>query len=158
MTEIRAARRLCVVVGFALAAALALTGCAIPQPSGGTDGGASGGSEGVQSDDSQADPIDGFDGVPATFPSDVPILSGSVPFGVDLGTGWTVIVQVSDIEAAFAEASDLLRGAGFDSLSEQSGPDGSFGVFDNDRYQVQLTVTDSTDYGPSASYVVVLKG
>jgi hypothetical protein len=88
----------------------------------------------------------------------VPIVDGDIPFGVDLGTGWTVIVKVADFAAAYTAASDKLSGAGF--TTEQTGTttDGSFGVFDTDKYTVEVTAAQSADYGPSVTYVVVLKG
>ena len=67
------------------------------------------------------------------------------------------MVKVSDTEASFAEASQKLKDAGFEALAEQSGSEGSFGAFQNDKYQVQVTSADSPDYGPSTNYVVVIQ-
>jgi hypothetical protein len=97
-------------------------------------------------------------GVPATFPSDVPIIDGDVPVGVDLGTGWSIVVQVDDYAKAYVEASGKLTDAGFETIQDGTSGDGSFGAFQNDKYQVQVTATDTADYGPAVAYVVVLNG
>ena len=44
------------------------------------------------------------------------------------------------------------------SLAEQTQPEGSFGVFQNDKYQVQLTIADTNDFGLAATYVAALRG
>ena len=97
-------------------------------------------------------------GVPATFPSDVPIISGDVPVGVDLGTGWSVVVQVDDYAKAYLEASGKLTDAGFEVIQDGTSDEGSFGAFKNDTYQVQVTASETNDFGPAVSYVVVLLG
>lgn len=102
--------------------------------------------------------LDQLQGVPETFPPDVPIISGDVPVGVDLGTGWSVVVQVDDIAQAYAEASGKLTDAGFEVIQDGTSDDGSFGAFQNDKYQVQVTASKTADYGPAVAYVVVLNG
>jgi len=160
-------RRTSVLVGLLLAASLTLTGCSGVFGGGGTGGngqsGASdGGSDGTDtSTDTGTDAgtgVEGYEGRPTTFPSDVPIIDGDIPFGVDLGTGWTVIVATDDIVAAYQDAEGRLTGAGFTSQLSSTTDEGSFGSFENDKYTVQVTATDSADYGPSVTYVVVLKG
>jgi hypothetical protein len=151
------------LVGLGLAASVALAGCtsAPSTTGGGTGGGGQSGSSDGQSQDSTTSESDlaGFEGVPATFPeAEVPIIGGDVPFGVDLGTGWTVIVQVDDTSAAFTDASSRLKGAGFTAVTESTTAEGSFGVFDSTKYQVQVTAADTADYGTCVTYVVVLKG
>ncbi|MBU1586470.1 MAG: hypothetical protein KKH51_00815 [Actinobacteria bacterium] len=144
-----------------IAALLLLAGCSAPAPGGGSGSGDSGSSnsDSSNSDSGSADDgLDGFEGVPANFPDDVPIISGDVPAGIDLGTGWSVVVQVDDLDAAFAEASGKLTTAGFEELQSSSSDEGSFGVFQNDKYQVQVTATDTADYGLAVAYVVVLRG
>ena len=139
----------------ATATTLLLAGCFFgpPAPSvgGGTDG--NGQSDGTETQTEN----DMFQGVPATFPSEVPLIAGDVPIGVDVGTGWTVVVKVTDVQSSYAEASGLLTGAGFDVFVENSSPEGSFGAFENPDYQVQVTGGDTPDYGLTISYLVVKK-
>jgi hypothetical protein len=156
---------LAVVVGLGLAASLLLTGCSAPAPgsgSGGTGGsGQSGQSDGTEDTTTSPGDVDlgDFEGLPETFPTnEIPIVAGDIPIGVDLGTGWSLIVEVDDTEAAYTEAAQKLKNAGFEAIAEQSSPEGSFGAFQNDKYQVQVTSTDSPDYGPSVNYVVVVNG
>ena len=154
------------LVGLGLAASLSLTGCFAPPTI--TAGGTGGGGQSGQSDGSQVDEssssgsssgTEGFEGLPAGFPSDeIPLIAGDVAFGIDLGTGWTVVIPVADGPSAFADASARLTGAGYESLAEQTQPEGSFGVFQNDKYQVQLTIADTNDFGLAATYVAVLRG
>lgn len=163
-------------MGLLLAASLTLTGCSgllgggASGGSGGTSGnGQSGGSGGTDgsggkpsataepsTDDSTG--LQGYEGKPPTFPADVPIIDGDVPFGIDLGTGWTVIVKADDLVAAFQSATDKLTAAGYTSLMSSTTDDGSFAAFDNDKYSVQVTATDNSEYGSSLTYLVVLKG
>jgi hypothetical protein len=151
------------LAGLGLAVSLTLVGCSgSPLSGGGTGGdGQSGSGSDSQTDEGGSSPGDidlgDLQGVPETFPDDVPIVDGDVPIGVDLGTGWSVVVQVDDYAASYAEGSTLLTGAGFTALQESSDDSTAFGVFDSPDYQVQLTATDSADYGPSLTYVVVSK-
>lgn len=156
------------LVGLGLAASLSLTGCfAAPTITGGGTGGA--GQSGQSGDGTVTDggtttspPDSGlsdFAGLPAGFPTDeIPLIAGDVAFGVDLGTGWTVVIPVADGPSAFADASVRLTGAGYESLAEQTQPEGSFGVFQNDKYQVQLTIADTNDFGLAATYVAAQRG
>lgn len=150
-----------------LGASLALTGCSGLLGGGGTgDSGGTGGNgqSGAGSNESptaDADPpaeVEGYEGVPTSFPGDVPIIDGDVPFGVDLGTGWTVIVATDDTTKAYQDAEAGLTGAGFTSQLSSTTADGSFGVFENDKYTIQLTGANNNQYGPSVTYLVVLKG
>lgn len=137
------------------AVVLLLSGCfgvpSIP-PTGGSEGG---GTSGQTDDSTSGDEM--FQGLPATFPTDVPLLPGEVAMGIDVGTGWAVIVLVDDLQTDFEAASALLKGAGFEALTESSSDDGSFGVFENAKYQVQVTASDAEDYGLNLNYLVVKK-
>lgn len=145
---------------------MALSGCSglLGGGSGGGSGGAgqSGASGGSApsatptTDDSTG--LEGYEGKPTTFPGDVPIIDGDIPFGVDLGTGWTVIVKTDDLVAAYQDAEAKLTGAGYTSQLSSTTDDGSFGSFDDDKYTIQVTATDNSEYGPSVTYVVILKG
>jgi hypothetical protein len=161
------------ILALGFVVVLLLSGCspfgAGTATGGGTGGtGQSGGSDPQDESTAQDDPttespgdvdLGELGGLPETFPSDeIPIINGDVALGVDLGTGWSLLIRVDDTEAAFADASAKLTAAGFETVAEQSAPEGSFGVFENDKYQVQLTATDTPDGGPSVNYVVVIKG
>jgi hypothetical protein len=93
--------------------------------------------------------------MPATFPNDIPLISGDVVFGIDVGTGWSILIAVDDMEADFLDAADRLKGAGYESLLETVAPEGSFGAFENDVYQIQISSQDSPDYGLVVNYLVV---
>ena len=156
-----------ITVGLGLAASLLLGGCSFFGPGntatgGGTGGDGQSGQSGGGTEPSPAPMDDGpvdFVGLPTTFPtSEIPIIDGDIPFAVDLGTGWTVMVQIDDIAADFADASQKLKDAGFDVLTETSTADASFGAFENATYQVQLTSTDAGEFGLTATYLVVIKG
>lgn len=148
--------------GVLLAASLLLAGCAASSSTPGGSGG-NGGSGGTSGSGTSTNPGAGtdlgdFKGVPPTFPKEIPIVSGDVPVGIDLGTGWTVIVKVGAPASAFAEAGDKLKSAGFTAQAEQSSDAGSFGDYIDAKYEVQVTAQGTSDYGPSLTYVVVLRG
>lgn len=154
-----------------LAASLLFTGCSLLPGGGSTGGGGgtggsgqSGSGDGSSNSGSTTDSppggpnLDDFQGKPDTFPSEIPLIAGDIPFGVDLGTGWTVIVQVDDLVKSFTDASKKIESAGFTTLQTQTTPQGSFAAFENAKYQLQLTAADTGDYGLSLTYLVVLKG
>lgn len=160
-----AAVRVVVPGALAIAVATLLAGCFFGGPSttggGGTGGG--GQSGGTTADETTSPPgdvdLEDFVGLPSGFPaSEIPLVEGDIPIGVDLGTGWSVVVKVADFSAAFAEASDKLKSAGFEAQAENITADGSIGVYINDKYQVNLTAGENPDYGPSLNYVVVKLG
>lgn len=145
---------------------LAIAGCAAPGggSGGGTGGdGSSGQSDGGETSTDSGDTatdggLDQFEGLPDTFPADVPIIDGDVAFGMDLGTGWSVVVSTPDFGAGFVEASDALKAAGFTAEVETTETAGSLGVFTNEKYTINVTAADTPDYGPAVTYVVVLRG
>ena len=153
---------------IAVAASLLLSGCfGVPSLlGGGTGGGGSSGGSG-SSDSGSTDGADSgsdssgddvpvqFQGMPATFPGDIPLISGEVVFGIDVGTGWSIMIAVDDLEADFVDAADRLKAAGYEPLLETVAPQGSFGAFENDLYQIQLTSQDSEEYGLIVNYLVV---
>lgn len=153
------------LAGLAIAASAILTGCSIA-PSGTATGGGTGGSgESGQTDGgtTTTDPgtdtsLDDYQGAPATFPTDVPIIDGDIAFGIDLGTGWTVVIPVDDLAAGYADASGKLTAAGFTAQVDSTSPEGSIGVFTNDTYQINVTASATADYGDAVTYVVVVRG
>ena len=153
---------------IAVAASLLLSGCfGVPSLLGGGTGGGgssggcgssdSGSTDGADSgSDSSGDDVPvQFQGMPATFPGDIPLISGEVVFGIDVGTGWSIMIAVDDLEADFVDAADRLKAAGYEPLLETVAPQGSFGAFENDLYQIQLTSQDSEEYGLIVNYLVV---
>lgn len=158
----------------ALAAALLLAGCSISgsgggSTGGGTDGGGTSGQTGggvesgestIESTTSPGDiDLGQFEGLPNTFPTDeVPLIDEPVDMGIDLGTGWSVMMTVDDYQAAFEDAASRLSGAGFEVITQTVSDAGGVGVFQNPKYQVQLTASDSPDNGPNLTYVVILRG
>jgi hypothetical protein len=149
--------------GLALAAVLLLSGCSfgplLPVPAGGTggDSSSSGGDGSGDSGDAPLEPLPGA-AIPATFPTDVPLIDGPIAFGMDLGTGWSVIITATDLGGGYDDAKGRLLAAGFTSQMDSTTEDGSFGLFTNDKYQINLTASDDAQYGTAVSYVVVLKG
>lgn len=95
--------------------------------------------------------------IPETFPDDIPLIDGEVAAGVDVGTGWSVVILATDIPAAYAEATAQLESSGFTADYNQTGDDGSFAQFQNATYTVQVTGLDQPDYGPSITYLVIIK-
>jgi len=150
---------------LAIAASAILAGCSIAPSSPATGGGTSGGGQSGQSDGgtTTTDPgsdtsLDDYQGAPANFPTDVPLIEGDVAFGIDLGTGWTVVIPVGDLAAGYADASTRLTSAGFAAQVDSTSAEGSIGVFTNDRYQINVTASATADYGDAVTYVVVLRG
>ena len=143
-----------IAVGVALAALL-LTGCTgpgadAPDPAPTeADAGGTSAEEGTSSDVA----------IPPTFPRDeVPLIDGEVAFAVDLGTGWTVVIEAEDFAAGYGQAAELLEGAGFETVANDASPDGTFGQFTSDEYTVKVSATDAPDFGNSVSYTVVIAG
>ncbi len=153
-TRIRSGVRATIPLTILAAAVLLVAGCTSPsgsddpgtvnEPPPSSDGGG-GGDTGIPAE------------LPATFPASVPLIDGEVAAGIDVGTGWSVIILADDIDAAFADATAQLTGAGFVEDYNQSGDDGSFAQYQSDEFTVQVTGADQPDYGPSITYLVVIK-
>ncbi|MBX3098369.1 MAG: hypothetical protein KF761_02210 [Salinibacterium sp.] len=145
------------VLAIGIVTSFMLAGCATPS-GGGSDGSGTAGGGGTSNDSPNDVNLDALHGVPSTFPPEVPLVDGDVPLGLDLGTGWSVVVKVDDYAKSYIEASGKLSAAGFALLQESTSGDGSFGVFEDDTFQIQVTASKTNDYGPAVSYVVVLRG
>lgn len=117
------------------AAALLLAGCSAPSLPGGSDGG------GQSSDDGGGSSTENnpLGQIPATWPAEIPLPDGEVVAGLDLGTGWSVTIKTDDPQAAWVTTTDALKSQGYEVLQESSADDGSFGVYENDVQQVQVT-------------------
>ncbi len=160
------------VAGLALVTSLVLSGCSFspfppaPLPGGGTGGGSSSsGGDGsgdpvVESGDTIVE-VPAEEGssasIPATFPSDIPLIEGPVAFGMDLGTGWTVMITTSDLGRGYDDARARLISAEYTTELDSTTADGSFGVFENASYLINLTANDNGQYGSVVTYIVVLK-
>lgn len=99
----------------------------------------------------------GGQSVPADFPSEVPLASGQVIFGLAAGKDgekvWNVTIKVES--GAFASISDQLTSAGF-ALAEGSDATqaGKGGLFSSDKYGVLVVVSDDGSNGTVANYTV----
>lgn len=99
----------------------------------------------------------GGQSVPADFPSQVPLASGEVVFGLSAGKDgekvWNVTIKVES--GAFDGISTQLTGAGF-TLAEGSeeANNGTGGLFTSDAYSVLVVVSDDGSNGTVANYTV----
>lgn len=156
-----------------LAAALLLAGCSIlpfgddDPATGGSDG--SGGSGGT-GQSGPSDPGSGDEGagdddavvvgpgqLPASWPVEVHVPDGEVVNAVESPGSWVAEISVADEVAAFAEVGAELKAAGFTAIAETSGANGSIGVYESERYQVQVLANRDAG-GPTLTYAIVAKG
>jgi len=153
------------------AAALVLAGCSIlpfgdgGPATGGSDG--SGGSAGTgqsgQTGPAPGDEGEGDDGtvvlgpgrLPASWPSDVYVPDGEILNAVEGPGTWVAEVAVADVATAAAEVSAALQAAGFTIVAETGSGSGWIGVYEDDRYQVNVLGSDSGT--PKLTYSIVEK-
>jgi len=163
------------VAGLALVTSLVLSGCSFspfppaPLPGGGTGGGSSSsGGDGsgdpvveVPVVEVPADEVTVDEGssasIPATFPSDIPLIDGPVVLGIDLGTTWTVMISTPDLGRGYDDAKARLISAEYTTELDSTTADGSFGVFESMRYLVTLSAKDDAQFGNAVTYIVILK-
>ena len=165
------------VIALALGAALALTGCSTPTPSGGTGGdGGSGGTNGrpgtseetsgtgSDPDDTDTDDTGSDDGepltgrLPADWPADVDVPEGDIVQSMSLGTSWLALIDVDDTATAFSSSSTSLQTAGYTVVSEVVTDHGSIGIYENAELKVQIAVATSPEAGWTMSYTITEKG
>ncbi len=97
--------------------------------------------------------------VPADFPKEVPLASGSVLFGASIGDGdgkiWNVSIKVDDASAMDGIKAQL-EGAGFTSVSDgTSSLEAQSGLFTKDPYGVLVVLApNEKDGGFVANYTV----
>jgi hypothetical protein len=153
------ARRPAAVLAALLLVPAVLAGCSLPGsggPGGTDDPAVSGPAPDDTAGDGGGDPATQ---VPATFPSDIPLVDGEVLESADLGTGWVVLFGVDDAIASFDSGADALVAAGFEESERATDETQGFGNFTNDLYQVQLSAnTDYPGYGQAVAYTVVKRG
>lgn len=137
-----------------------LAGCSLPGADGGSTGDNGAATSGPAPEDGGGDGgVDPNTQVPATFPSDIPLIDGEVLESADLGTGWIVLFGVDDAIASFNEGADALAGAGFDEDARTTNDTEGFGNYTNDLYTVQISANvDYPGYGQAVSYTVVMPG
>jgi hypothetical protein len=99
-----------------------------------------------------------FASIPATFPSEIPLFDGQILQGIDVGTGWSLIFQANDIVPDFTTAADLLEDAGYEAIARSTDGGQGFGNFNNGEYSINLSASDTADYGPVVAYTVVIVG
>jgi hypothetical protein len=148
--------------GAALVAVLLLGGCSLLPPlpflpdsgSSSDDGGSSSNGD----SDIEDNPFLEHE-VPDTFPSDVPLPDLDIVFALDVGTGWNIVYKSDDIQSDHARITQMFEDEGWEVLSDTSQSDTTFGIYDNDGYQAQVTgSSESNDYdGPVISFLVVAK-
>jgi len=92
--------------------------------------------------------------LPESFPSDVPLVEGTVRGGGSgpEGSGW--VAQVTVAPDAFAAAQQRLEQAGYTASGVDSDADSGFGTFTGSTYRVLLTVSTDTEGVSTATYVV----
>lgn len=98
--------------------------------------------------------------IPADFPSDVPIIDATLFSSVSLGSGaeqtWNLIFNVSDAQAAYADAVSMLTGAGYAEVAQTESAEGSFGSFANDAWSVTVSAVPAMGgEEPKLSYTVI---
>ncbi len=155
--------RLAVALAALALVPLALAGCSLPGS--GDPGPANTGDNGAATSGPAPDGAAGDGGgdpnaqVPATFPSEIPLIDGEVLESADLGTGWVVLFGVDDAIASFNEGADALAAAGFDEDARTADDNQGFGNYTSDVYTVQISAnTDYPGYGNAVSYTVVKPG
>ena len=94
--------------------------------------------------------------LPDSFPTDVPLLDGTVRGGGagPEGTGWVAQLTVGSLDD-FATAQTQLEGAGYTASGVNVDGDTALGTFTGATYRVLLTLTtQSSDGAVVATYVV----
>lgn len=156
------------VAATALLLTLLLGGCAAGGT--GTIGGSGTGASSAPSD-SSTQPSDGSTGssgidigndaghteIPSTYPQgDVPLIDDDAVFAVDLGTGWSIILPTDDRAGDLTKIDGILIGKGFVQDLTSSSADATFTQYSNDTYTVQITGSNTADFGEVVQYVVIL--
>ena len=152
------ARRLAAALAAIALVPIVLAGCSLPGS--GEPGGNAGDDPAVSGPaDEGGDGGDPTAQVPATFPSEIPLIDGDVLEASDLGTGWIVLFGVDDAIASFDEGADALAAAGLTEDARTTNETEGFGNYTNDLYTVQISAnTDYPGYGQAVSYTVVKRG
>lgn len=97
--------------------------------------------------------------LPADFPSEVPLIEGTIREAAKLEDGntkWLVEIAVPDILPTFERGVALLEEAGFTEVYSMPDSEASVGSWENDAFSVTFE-TSLTNNLPGASYVVMAK-
>ncbi|MBK5239252.1 MAG: hypothetical protein JJE28_09135, partial [Actinomycetales bacterium] len=98
--------------------------------------------------------------MPKDWPSDVPVISGTIESSVRLGSGdsqtWSVTITVGNADQAWSSIKSNFDNAGFVTDFESVSSDGSMGSFNNGKYSAIVSVNDDGSGKTSATYVVSL--
>jgi hypothetical protein len=96
--------------------------------------------------------------MPSDWPSDVPVIDGTIESSVRLGSGeeqtWSVTITVGNADEAWANIRSDFEGAGFTTDFESVSSDGSMGSFSNGQYSAIVSTSDDGSGNFSATYVV----
>ena len=147
------------VTALGVAAVLLLGGCSflpqIPTFNGG-DGSSSDNSGG--GDDVENNPFLDHD-IPEGFPSEVPLPDLEIYLSLRSSEdSWSIIYKGTDVESDFRGIVEGFEGAGWETIMNNPGADGSLGVFKLEPYTAQVMAVpeggDDFD-GPGITFTVV---
>jgi len=96
--------------------------------------------------------------MPSDWPSDVPVISGTIESSVRLGSGdtqtWSVTITIDDETSAWTKIKSDFEGAGFTTDFESVSSDGSMGSFSNGSHSAIVSTTKDSSGKSSVTYVV----
>jgi len=95
--------------------------------------------------------------MPKDWPSDVPVIDGTIQSSIRLGSGdtqtWSVTISVGNADEAWTTIKSDFEGSGFTTDFESVSSDGSMGSFSDGQYSAIVSITTDSS-GNSATYVV----
>lgn len=106
----------------------------------------------------EVEPDPQFASIPSTFPSEIPLFDGEILQGIDVGTGWSLLFKANDTVTDFNTAADLLEADGYEAIARSTDGGQGFGNFNNGTYSINLSASDTADFGPAVAYTVVIVG
>lgn len=96
--------------------------------------------------------------LPADWPGEVPVISGTIESSIRLGSGadqtWSVTVTVDNADQAWSSIKSEFESAGFVTDFESVSSDGSMGSFSDGSYSAIVSIGDNGSGGLAATYVV----
>jgi hypothetical protein len=105
----------------------------------------------------------GGQSVPATFPSEIPLISGEIIYGLaitpdDGADGWSVIVKVDGV-GAIDTITAQMEAAGFVKNETIGGTtdEGATAAFESANYNVLVAIANDSTSGSVATYTVAEK-
>jgi hypothetical protein len=98
--------------------------------------------------------------MPEGWPSEVPVIDGTIESSVRLGSGdtqtWSVTITVANTDEAWATIRSDFEGAGFTTDFESVSSDGAMGSFSDGSYSVIVDIAEDGSGGLAATYIVSL--